>query len=262
MFENIKRNIPVVQIVFSPTGGTRKAADILAKQIAGVGEIRAIDICGPDANCAGATVGREEIALIAVPSYGGRVPALALENMARISANGARAVLACVYGNRAYDNTLAQLQDAAQNSGFNVIAAVAALAEHSVVRQLAAGRPDEADTASLQKMAESIAEKICSGDLSAPAVPGEVPEARAGGPGMAPGKTEECVQCGICAQRCPVGAIDLVSMQADGKKCISCMRCISVCPKKARRLNRVITSLGGVALEILCGNRKECELFL
>lgn len=45
-------------------------------------------------------------------------------------------------------------------------------------------------------------------------------------------------------------------MNPDSKKCISCMWCISVCPVGAKKLGRVITSLGGVALGALCANRK------
>lgn len=43
--------------------------------------------------------------------------------------NGARAVLVCVYGNRAYEDTLVKLEDAAVQAGFQVVAGVAAIAE-------------------------------------------------------------------------------------------------------------------------------------
>ena len=49
---------------------------------------------------------KEDICIVAVPSFGGRVPAIAAERLERIRANGAMAILVVVYGNRAYDDTL------------------------------------------------------------------------------------------------------------------------------------------------------------
>ncbi|MDE6280624.1 MAG: hypothetical protein K2M15_02335, partial [Oscillospiraceae bacterium] len=84
-----------------------------------------------------------DLAVIAIPSFGGRVPALAAQRLAKIHGNQARCVVMCVYGNRAYEDTLVELEDLARQSGFQVIAAVAAVAEHSIMHQYAAGRPDQ-----------------------------------------------------------------------------------------------------------------------
>ncbi len=254
-----------ITILFSPTGGTKKVADILAESLRHDKESVEVDLCDnkADFSKSSVTIGQEDIALIAVPSYGGHVPAVAVERMAHLQGNHARAILVCVYGNRAYDNTLAELQDIASKAGFRVIAAVAALAEHSVARQVAAGRPDAEDAECLKQMAEQIQEKLQAGNMDIPKVPGEVVERKAAnGQGMAPSAADSCIKCGLCAARCPVGAIDPDTLKVDAKKCISCMRCIAVCPKQARKLNVIIDSLGGVALSVLCKKRKENELFL
>ena len=88
-----------------------------------------------------------------------RPPALAAQRIARIHGGGARCVLVCVYGNRAYEDTLVEMEDLAKQSGFQVIAAVAAVAEHSIMHQYAAGRPDQQDQEELKGYAMK---KVCS----------------------------------------------------------------------------------------------------
>ena len=82
--------------------------------------------------------------------------------MKEIQGNHANCVVIAVYGNRAYDDGLLQLKDTAELCGFNVIASVAAVAEHSIMRQFGSGRPDEEDSKELKKFAEEILEKLSS----------------------------------------------------------------------------------------------------
>ena len=139
-----------------------------------------------------------------MPSYGGRVPAVAVERLGMVHGNGARTVLVCVYGNRAYEDTLVELEDAAKQAGFQVIAAVAAIAEHSIARQFATGRPDAQDEAQLSDFAKQIQHKLSVADTSEPTIPGNRPYKKAGGIGMVPKATKECTNCGVCAAECPI----------------------------------------------------------
>lgn len=117
------------EITFSPTGGTKKAADILSHELSE--QISEIDLCDRNIDFANFMLEENDIALIAIPSYGGRISRTAVERLRALSGKQAKAVLVCVYGNRAYDNTLAELEDVSCKAGFRPVAAVAALAEHS-----------------------------------------------------------------------------------------------------------------------------------
>lgn len=249
----------VYSICFSPTGGTEKVAQILSQGIGG--EIQMFDLCDP--KLPNHTFTDEDIVLIAAPSYGGRVPALAAQRLERMKAEKTRAILVCVYGNRAYEDTLVELQDVSEACGFKVIAAVAAIAEHSIARQFASGRPDALDTEALEDFAEKIKVKLASSDPSTPALPGNRPYKKAGGSGMVPKANRHCNDCGLCASKCPAEAIDPANPKhTDSQKCISCMRCVCICPHQARFLNAKRIQSLGAKLEKLCSDRKENELFI
>lgn len=249
------------EITFSPTGGTQKAADLLTSALSG--EFSAVDLTDSAADFSAVALTPEDVAVIAVPSYGGRVPAPATERLSAIKGGGARAVLVCVYGNRAYEDTLVELADTAKQAGFRLIAAVAAIAEHSIAHRYAAGRPDTEDQKQLREFAERIQEKLSSGDTTEPRVPGSRPYKKAGSSGMVPKPTKDCNNCGLCAEKCPVQAIDPRDPRhTDKDKCISCMRCVSICPQSARKVSPVMLAAVDVALKKVCSQRKEGELYL
>ncbi|MDO5322525.1 MAG: 4Fe-4S binding protein [Clostridia bacterium] len=57
-------------------------------------------------------------------------------------------------------------------------------------------------------------------------------------------------------------AIDPVTLAADTKKCISCMRCVKQCSHNARKVNGAMVSVAALAIKRACSVRKENELFL
>lgn len=128
------------ELVFSPTGGTKKVADIVANQWKFDKEL--VDLTKPDLDVSTIKIGENDICIVAVPSFAGRVPAVAADKIKKLTGNKSKTVAICVYGNRAYDDTLLELMDICKEANFQVIAAEAAVSEHSIMRQFASGRPD------------------------------------------------------------------------------------------------------------------------
>lgn len=84
------------EITFSPTGGTKKVANFLANELSL--DITAIDLSNVNENFYKYSLTNEDIAIIAVPSYSGRVPSVTIERILKIQGNGAKAIIVCVYG--------------------------------------------------------------------------------------------------------------------------------------------------------------------
>ena len=252
----------VYNVIFSPTGGTKKVAEIFANAFAD--EYRNIDLT--DVNFEGCSLEENDVCIVSVPSFGGRVPVEAAKRMAKLTGNGAKAILITAYGNREFEDTLVEMQDILQNAGFVPVAAVAALAEHSIIRTFAAGRPDANDEKVLADFALKIKKKLELGaDLNSKLVlPGNRPYKQL--PPMFPSKpqlTESCVKCGLCVKMCPVQAIpEDLSVSMDAEKCISCMRCEAICPVKGRKVAEPVIEFLTAKLNEGAKGYKENQLFL
>ena len=253
----------VHSLYFSPTGGTQRVIDLLAADLKAEDRI---DLSRPDTDYSIYRFGPEDLCLIGVPSYGGRVPAVALERLRGMTANGTFAVIVAVYGNRAIDDTLLELQQELIARGFRVLAAIAAVAEHSIMRQYGAGRPDTQDKTELRQFARAIRQKLMDiGDEDACTVhvPGNVPYREYHGVPLKPKAGSSCTACGLCARECPVQAIPSDNPRAtEESRCISCMRCISLCPQHARRLDEAMLLASSLRLKKACESRKENTLYL
>ena len=215
---------------FSPTGGTRKVADAIA---AGFHTpVVEMDLTKADS---AVTLGENDALMAVLPVFAGRVPQVSLERLSALKGSRQKAVAVVVYGNREYEDSLLETKDALEAGGFRVIAAAAFIAEHSIVRSVAAGRPDAEDEALCRQFAADVMAKA---DDAAPVqVPGNIPYKELKPSAFHPAANENCVKCGICAQQCPLGAIPLDDpSQTNHDRCINCMRCVEVCPVSSRAL--------------------------
>lgn len=215
---------------FSPTGGTKKVADTIG---AGFGTpVVEMDLTKDD--CA-VSLGEKDAVMAVLPVYGGRVPQISLERLTALKGNGQSAVAVVVYGNREFDDALLETKNALEANGFRVVAAAAFIAEHSVVRSIATGRPDVEDEALCRQFAAGVMAK--NDDAPSISVPGNDPYVEIKPSAFHPEANENCIKCGICAEQCPVGAIPTDDpTQTNNDTCINCLRCVQVCPMNSRAL--------------------------
>ena len=249
------------KIIFSPTGGTEKIADILTDTF--TGQTETIDLSNRHFDGSALRLQPSDLAVIAMPCFGGRIPKVAKDRLLQMDGNGCKAVVVNVYGNRAYDDALLEEVNAAKEAGFEVISAIAAVAEHSIMHEYAAGRPDAQDVDQLIDFASRIAFQLAGETpFAEPLVPGNEPYCKEGAVPLTPQIKGNCIKCGTCAESCPVGAIEPVKFKANPKDCIACMRCIKVCPVRVRKVNGMLVKVASMAIKKQESTRKQNELYL
>ena len=239
-------------LYFSPTGGTRHVAEIMAQEL-GVKDIYDITV-----NCYGLTFEKDELVVFCFPVYSGRVPPPMIERMKMIDSHGAHALLIAVFGNRAIDDALIEMGDLAFQRGFNVVGGMQVIAPHSLNHSVAAGRPDAADR---EKIHEFFTRFNAKENFRAVTMPGSRPYRKYVPVPVRAFPGRDCMLCCTCAKECPAGAIEGPKAMKISK-CIGCMRCVYVCPMDNRQIPAPIRKATEASVKAVASGRKEVEYWL
>ena len=241
----------VWKIFFSATGTTEKIASVVAGCLgASYGtQVFAYDFTLPKARGSFPELCETDLVVFGCPTYAGRLPNLLLKYLDTIAGNGAFAIPLVTFGNRAFDNSLAELSALLESHGFHSIAAAAFSCEHSFSTTLGGGRPDEKDIKEAENFALSVFGKMvksvafCEEIPPIPVVgdpngPYYQPRDRQGNSidirKVKPVTTEACTGCGLCAALCPMGTISREDFSAVPGICIKCCACVKKCPHSAK----------------------------
>ncbi len=258
-------------VFFSPTGTTRKVVEGIASHL-GDYVINSLDITRPTARENSVSFSDTDLLLVGVPVYMGRVPDIIHTWLSAIEAANTPVICIAVYGNRAYDNALRELQDIMVGCGCRPLAAAAFIGEHSFSCEAlptAQGRPDEDDLQLCFEFAEGVREKLST--LSSAE---EISEVEVAGSYPYNGVTKlwdvdfieitaDCNYCGKCASLCPTGAIAAEAPASISiEKCITCCACIKSCPQNARTIKESPVQAAAQRLYTNCSQRRAPEFFL
>ena len=176
-------------VYYSATGTTAKvvrtAAEALAERLGLPMEERSFT--RPVERAAALAFTAADLVVVGSPTYAGKLPNKILPDFQeKLRGNGALAVPVVLFGNRSFDNSLAELRTVLESGGFRPIAAGAFVGRHAFTDELAFGRPGWSDMAEIREFAGKIAEKALSGDSSRPSPGQTCPGAAAAGPASGP----------------------------------------------------------------------------
>ena len=248
----------VTTIYFSATYTTKRVVEAVAKNLSN--EVTAYDITN-DTSTDEVAITADEVVVVGMPVYAGRVPAMAAERLRRFRGDNTPAVVVAVYGNRHYDDAVLELHDVMTEQGFHTVSAGAFVAQHSIFPKVGKARPDTEDISEIKTFAEKSAKLVAKG-FGAISLPGNRPYKVPSGIPIWPTASKKCTACGACARLCPMGAIDPDSPKGvDKTKCIKCGRCIVVCPAKARRFYGIKYSLAAARFNSAFAARRENEMW-
>ena len=236
---------------FSPTGGTRQVAQHLGDRLGALlgAEVEYHSYTLPREREGQPQVEAGDVVVWATPVYAGRIPNKTLDYVRRaLRADGHPAVALVTFGNRAYDNALAELVGLMVDGGMRPVGAAAMVTRHAFSDTLGAGRPNEEDLAALDRFAADVAAKLLThnSELTTVSVPGEAHPERY----YTPQKTNNapagflkakpscnsalCTRCGECREVCPMGSIgEKDGMPTFDGICIKCQACRRSCPTGA-----------------------------
>ncbi len=253
----------ITGVYFSPTGHTKTVTEFIVSHLKGNSDCVDLTNAGkrPEYKFT-----EDEAAVVGAPVYAGRIPSTAAERLKKLHGKQTPAVLVVTYGNRAYEDALAELEDILVSQGFSPVAAAAVSVQHSVVTKIAEGRPDSRDWKKVEEFADRVAEKLASiksnGQIGKLDVPGSRPYCPYHSPSIKIKVSSGCDSCGNCIRNCPVQAISRTDPKIiDEERCIACMRCTAECPTGSRKISRLLYLVLGQKLKKLCAERREPEFF-
>jgi ferredoxin/flavodoxin len=246
----------VQSLYFSPTGNTKKVIEAISRGI-NLPSAKAIDLTHPKQRDAWSGEFEADLLLVGVPVYGSTYPSIMLPSLKKLKGDGRFAVPIAVCGNCKMGTALAELSGILKRQGFTIPAAGNFIGEHSFATEdyrLGTGRPDAEDLRKALDFGKKIAFKVRTEPSDITSVYGsnlhiqcyvfgslEAQGYKNDYRSLKPGQSDarvivtrtdmnQCINCMVCVESCPTGAINPNTIEIDDLACLRCFQCTRICP--------------------------------
>lgn len=200
----------------------------------------------------------DDLLVIALPVYGGRIPQVNKDILASLKGNDTPAIIFVTYGNRDFDDALIELYDKLTENGFNIQGAGALIGQHTYSSKVAYLRPTGEDIIEVKNFISAILKEDLRKEQLI--LPGNRPYKTYNKSNVTPINLDQCIKCGKCIKSCPTKAI-AKDYSTDSKLCITCNKCVKECPMEARILPEEFSCRSKEWLESNFIERKENMFF-
>jgi ferredoxin len=202
-----------------------------------------------------------DLVLLGFPVYSGRVPRTAINRFKNITGNKSKMIIVLTYGSRNYDDALMEIYEMLKLSNFVIIGMGTFVTQHSVVKSIGFGRPNENDYSVLKQFSKKLIERLDDNYSGIMEYKINKPFRKYQTIPIKPRGNNKCTKCKLCVKLCPENAINQNDPRETIKnKCISCMRCIKYCPNKARDISKTEKFISALFLKGKCKENKYSEI--
>lgn len=259
----IRINHRINSVYFSPTGTTRSIVESMVSQL--TDQPITCDITLEKNRHHTPEFKKNDLLIIGVPVYAGRIPVLIHDYMSHLKGDHTPVILVAVYGNRDYDDALIELYDLVKDNGFVPISAGAFIGEHSYTSEVGTGRPDIKDIEIAKDFAISsyklIGEKNLE-DINLKLSGNRPYKEIIKRPPLGPRVLSSCILCNTCVINCPTGALSMEqTILVDQSKCIQCCSCVKKCPQDALEFGERVAMIRDKLIENF-SSYKNPEVFM
>ena len=150
----------IAKIYFSPSSTTRKIVDEIANKFEGTQE--EYDLLNAASGNTPKEFDDDTLVIVGMPIFAGRLPKTASKKLMNFKGENIPAIAIVNYGNVNIGDALLELNDILKENGFNIAGTGATVSQHSIVTDVATGRPDSKDLEKLNEFVEKCKEKLDS----------------------------------------------------------------------------------------------------